>query len=55
VKATQKQVEYIYLLAAELNFRKRELFMFTGGRKPEELDKKKASEVIEHLKRLKRR
>ena len=53
-KATRKQVTKIYLLSAELGFSKRELFMLTGGKKPEELDVRKASEVIEHLERLKK-
>ena len=54
-RATQKQVKRIYLTSAELGFSKRELFMLTGGKKPEELDVRKASEVIEHLERLKRK
>ena len=53
-RVTRKQVTKIYLLSAELGFSKRELFMLTGGKKPEELDVKKASEVIEHLERLKK-
>ena len=52
-RVTRKQVTKIYLLSAELGFSKRELFMLTGGKKPEELDVRKASEVIEHLERLK--
>ena len=54
-KATQKQITKIYLTSAELGFSKRELFMLTGGKKPEELDVKKASEVIQHLERLRER
>ena len=55
MKATEKQVKRIYLMAAELGFGKRELFMLTGGKKPEELDKRKASEVIGHLERLRKK
>ena len=54
-KATQKQITKIYLTSAELGFSKRELFMLTGGKRPEELDVKKASEVIEHLERLRKK
>ena len=54
-KATQKQITKIYLTSAELGFSRRELLMLTGFKKPEELDIRKASEVIEHLERLKRK
>ncbi len=54
-KATDKQVRTIYLLSAELEFSRRELNMLTGGKKPEDLSREKASEVIDHLLRLKRR
>ena len=54
-RATQKQITKIYLTSAELGFSKRELLMLTGGRKPEELDVRKASEVVEHLERLRKK
>ncbi len=54
-RATQKQITKIYLTSAELGFSKRELLMLTGGKKPEELDVRKASKLIEHLERLKRK
>ena len=52
MKATFKQVRAIYLMAADLGFTERELKMLTSGRKPEELTKKEASNVIQHLKNL---
>ncbi len=54
-KATQKQITKIYLTSAELGFSKRELMVLTGGKRPEELEVRKASEVIEHLERLKKK
>lgn len=55
MKATERQIAKIYLTSAELGFGKRELFMLTGGKKPEELDRRKASKVIGHLERLRKK
>lgn len=54
-KATHKQITKIYLTSAQLGLSKRELFMLTGKKKPEDLSVKEASRVIEHLEKLRRK